>query len=113
MCLRYFRNNVEVFMSNFYKFIMLDSDKLISNLRKGFGIYGSVEELKKKLPKMSDAKLIDKLESMSIIQHYMDEKERISYYMLVVDSEDQAHKALKQDDEYVALLFAEADKRNL
>lgn len=87
--------------------------KWLKNLDKGFGVLGSLDELKERLPKMRNKTLLKELEEALLLHNYMDSSERLNYYMDISDTDKEARQRMEFDDEYIKLLDAEAERRGL
>ena len=87
--------------------------KWLENLDKGFGVLGSLDELKERLPRMRNKTILNKLEEALVLQNYMDQSARMAFYVDISETTKEAHQRMMFDDEYIKLLEAEAEKRNL
>ena len=92
---------------------MMNVLQKIANLENGFGLLGSIEDLKKNLPQMDDNSILDKLDEASMLYVYFNEEERLEYYKDVVSTDERALRCKELDDAYFAELEAEAKKRQL
>ncbi len=85
----------------------------LGNLEAGYGIFGSLDELKKEIPSMNDEDLLRKFEDSSFLHSYLRDAERLEYYQDISANDKEANNRMQQDNEYFRILEDEVKKRNL
>jgi hypothetical protein len=88
-------------------------NNMLSNIAAGYGVFGSLDELKKELPTKDNDDLLQELDYASSLLMYLSKEDRFEYYQDISLDGDDAKKRIEQDDEYFHLLEEEAKKRNL
>ena len=88
-------------------------NNMLSNVAAGYGVFGSLDVLKKDLPTMDNEDVLQELDYASSLLLYLSKEDRLEYYQDISLDEDDAKKRIEQDDEYFRLLEEEAKKRNL
>ena len=83
------------------------------NVKKGFGLFGSVQELEKRIPQMSDNQLLHKLEVTVRDWAFIEEQGIDAYYRRFTTDQVKLAKMKGYDTIFIRVLKNEKNRRGL
>ena len=107
----YFSNSFLIFIKLNFSSTMVEKHK--KNLEKGYGLFGSVKDLEKRLAKMSDDQLIHKLLQSKEELKEVEEQGYATYCSPIVIDRKQLEKIQYEDSLLIRVLKNEIERRGI